>query len=166
MKPTAIYVRTDKGSEEVARRSQAIPAKARSLLLMIDGKLNGAQLLEKFSGFDNSAELLQLLEDGGYIVGEAAGGTAAAVSGTSAGGAPGASPATDALRDAKRLTIQVLHEIMGPDADTFTPRVEAALTSAELRAHAQKFRDIFIDIGRPKKAAVFWQAFEQLLPPE
>ena len=59
MNPTAIYVRTEKGAEEVAHRSQAVPAKARSLLLLIDGKLSGAQLLDKFSSFPNSQDLLQ-----------------------------------------------------------------------------------------------------------
>jgi len=157
MNPDAIYVRTEKGAEEIAHRSPAIPAKARSLLLLIDGKLTGAQLLEKFASYPNCAEFLQLLEDGGYI---------AAQAGTAPASAAAVNAANDALVDAKRLTIQILHEIMGPDADTFTPRVESAHTASELRVHARKFRDIFIDIGRPKKAAVFWQAFEQLLPPE
>ena len=52
---------------EVAQRSQAIPARARSLLLMIDGKSTGAQLIEKLAAFPNSGELLQLLETEGYI---------------------------------------------------------------------------------------------------
>lgn len=161
MNPTAIYVRTEKAGEEIAHRSQAIPAKARSLLLMIDGKLNGTQLLEKFAGFANCSELLQLLEDGGYIEARQA-----AAAGPAAAAALPELATAAGLRDAKRLTIQVLHEIMGPDADTFTPRVEAALTAAELRAHAEKFRDIFIDLGKPKRAAVFWQAIEQLLTPD
>ena len=63
MNPGAVYVRTEKGAEEVAHRSQAVPAKARSLLLLIDGKLTGAQLLDKFAVFPNSAELLQVLEN-------------------------------------------------------------------------------------------------------
>ncbi len=67
MKAASYYARTEKGAAEVAQRSQAIPARARSLLLMIDGKSTGAQLIEKLAAFPNSGELLQLLETEGYI---------------------------------------------------------------------------------------------------
>ena len=84
MKAASYYARTEKGAAEVAQRSQAIPARARSLLLMIDGKLTGAQLIEKLAAFPNSGELLQLLETEGYI-GPVDGGGAS-------GAAPAASP--------------------------------------------------------------------------
>ena len=51
MKENFIYARTEKGAAEIAQRSQAIPARARSLLMMIDGKTTGAQLLEKLAAF-------------------------------------------------------------------------------------------------------------------
>lgn len=165
---TAIYVRTEKGAEEVAHRSQAIPSKVRSLLVLIDGKLTGAQLIDKFSVFPNSAEYLQQLEDGGYI--EAQGGAQAApAAGSPVGAAAAAAGAAAApeggLVDAKRLIVQTLHDVLGPDADTLAVKIDAALTASELRVHAEKYRDMLIDMGKPKKAGVFWQAFEALLPP-
>ena len=87
MKAASYYARTEKGAAEVAQRSQAIPARARSLLLMIDGKSTGAQLIEKLAAFPNSGELLQLLETEGYIgpVDGAASGAAPAPPGPRAG---------------------------------------------------------------------------------
>lgn len=161
MNPTAIYVRTEKGAEEVAHRSQAVPAKARSLLLLIDGKLSGAQLLDKFSSFPNSQELLQLLEDGGYIEGQAG---AAAPAAASAPAAPAPAVAQQGLNEAKRVVVHTLHEVLGPEADFLTEKIDAAITVAELRVHAEKYRDMFVDMGKPKKAAAFWQAFEAALP--
>lgn len=157
---TAFYVRTEKGAEEVAHRSQAVPAKMRSLLLLIDGKLTGAQLIDKLSSYPNSAEYLQQLEDKGYIEAQgvmpevAATATMVSAAGPQAG-----------LADAKRLIVQTLHEVLGPEADYLTAKIDTALTAAELRVHAAKFRDMFADMGKPKKAAAFWQSFEALLPP-
>jgi hypothetical protein len=161
---TAIYVRTEKGAEEVAHRSQAIPSKVRSLLVLIDGKLTGAQLIDKFSVFPNSAEYLQQLEDGGYI--EAQAGAKPAVAAATAAPVASVAAAPQAgLSDAKRLIVQTLHEALGPDADQLTVKIDTALTAGELRVHAEKYRDMLIDMGKPKKAGVFWQAFEALLPP-
>lgn len=156
MNPAAIYVRTDKGAGEVAQRSQAIPSRARSLLMLIDGKASGAQLLDKFAAYPNAAEFLQLLEDGGYI---------AAV----AGAPPAASAAAPAqeepgLAEAKRLLVQTLLEVFGPDADQFTGKVDAARTRAELRAVGEKYRDLIADFGKRKKSEAFWQRFEPLVP--
>jgi hypothetical protein len=165
---TAVYVRTEKGAEEVAHRSQAIPSKVRSLLLLIDGKLTGAQLIDKFSVFPNSAEYLQQLEDGGYIeaqAGAAAAAASAPVHSPAASEAAGAVPQAG-LNDAKRLIVQTLHEALGPEADYLTTKIDSALTAAELRVHAEKYRDMLVDMGKPKKSAVFWQAFEALLPPD
>ena len=87
MKAASYYARTEKGAAEVAQRSQAIPARARSLLLMIDGKSTGAQLIEMLAAFPNSGELLQLLETEGYI---------GPLDGTASGVAPPPAPAPGA----------------------------------------------------------------------
>ena len=168
MNPGAVYVRTEKGAEEVAHRSQAVPAKARSLLLLIDGKLTGAQLLDKFAVFPNSAELLQVLEDGGLIAAQAgapAPAAAASPSGAAAAPAPAAA-AQPGIAEAKRVIVRTLHDVLGPEADFLTEKIDVAQTAAELRVHAEKYRDMLVDMGKPKKSAAFWEAFEAALPPE
>ena len=165
MSPGAVYVRTEKGAEEVAHRSQAVPAKARSLLLMIDGKLTGAQLLDKFSAFPNSAELLQVLEDNGLIAAQA-GAPAPAAAATAAAAVATAASAHPGLDEAKRVIVRTLHDVLGPEADFLTEKIDVAKTAAELRVHAEKYRDMLVDMGKPKKSAAFWEAFETALPQE
>ena len=175
MKPGSYYARTEKGAAEVAQRSQAIPARARSLLLMIDGKSTGAQLLEKLAAFPNSGELLQLLETEGYI-GPVDGAGAAVSAPAAAPVATASMPATQptassgtgsgaGIGAAKRFMIRSLHEIFGPDADSLTGKVDLAQTAEDLRKLAEKHRELMASMGSRRKADAYWQGIEELLPP-
>ena len=175
MKAASYYARTEKGAAEVAQRSQAIPARARSLLLMIDGKSTGAQLIEKLAAFPNSGELLQLLETEGYI---------GPLDGTASGVAPPPAPAPGAtgavpappqaaspgtgsgagVGAAKRFMIRSLHEVFGPDADSLTAKVDLAQTPEDLRKLAEKHRELMASMGSRRKADAYWQGIEELLP--
>ena len=64
-----IFHRTDKGVAELAQRSKAIPARARTVLLLVDGRATGEELLSKV-GFENRDELFELLLREGYIEAE------------------------------------------------------------------------------------------------
>jgi len=174
MKPGSYYARTEKGAAEVAQRSQAIPARARSLLLMIDGKSTGAQLLEKLAAFPNSGELLQLLETEGYI-GPVDGAGAAVSAPAAAPVATASMPATQSAASpgtgsgagigaAKRFMIRSLHEIFGPDADSLTGKVDLAQTAEDLRKLAEKHRELMASMGSRRKADAYWQGIEELLP--
>jgi len=174
MKSASYYARTEKGAAEVAQRSQAIPARARSLLLMIDGKSTGAQLLEKLAAFPNSGELLQLLETEGYI-GPVDGAGAAVSAPAAAPVATASMPATQptassgtgsgaGIGAAKRFMIRSLHEIFGPDADSLTGKVDLAQTAEDLRKLAEKHRELMASMGSRRKADAYWQGIEELLP--
>ena len=169
MKENFIYARTEKGAAEIAQRSQAIPARARSLLMMIDGKATGAQLLDKLAAFPNSAEFLQLLEDGGYIA-PVGGPAAAGAPAPAAAAAPAARPAAGAdaggsgVGAAKRFMTRSLHEIFGPDADSLTGKVDKAQTVAELREVALKHRDLIASMASRSKSDAYWRGIEELLP--
>jgi hypothetical protein len=176
MKSGSLYARTDKGAAEVAQRSQAIPARARSLLLMIDGKATGAQLLEKFAAYPNSAEFLQLLEDGGYIAPLQGGAppsasAPAAVATAPVQGAPAGAPTpapaaagAGGIGAAKRFMVRTLHEVFGPDADSLTGKVDQAQTAADLRQLAEKHRDLIASMGSRRKAEAYWQGIQEVLP--
>ncbi len=177
MKAASYYARTEKGAAEVAQRSQAIPARARSLLLMIDGKSTGAQLIEKLAAFPNSGELLQLLETEGYIgpVDGAASGAALAPAPAPMPAAAGAMPATPQAASpgtgsgagvgaAKRFMIRSLHEVFGPDADSLTGKVELAQTPEDLRKLAERHRELMASMGSRRKADAYWQGIEEMLP--
>ena len=173
MKESFIYARTEKGAAEIAQRSQAIPARARSVLMMIDGKSTGAQLLGKLAAFPNSAEFLQMLEDGGYIapVGGPAAGTAPSTAAAPASAAaPAAKPTAGAeagaggIGAAKRFMTRSLHEIFGPDADSLTGKVDKAQTVAELREVALKHKDLIASMSSRSKSEAYWRGIEELLP--
>jgi hypothetical protein len=167
MKENFIYARTEKGAAEIAQRSQAIPARARSLLMMIDGKSTGAQLLDKLAAFPNSAEFLQLLEDGGYIApvgGPAAGAVPVAAAAPAAKPAAGGDAGGSGIGAAKRFMTRSLHEIFGPDADSLTGKVDKAQTVAELREVALKHKDLIASMASRSKSEAYWRGIEELLP--
>jgi len=67
MDPQAIYQKTEKGREEFARRSHGLPARERSLLILVDGRRNRAQLLEAANHFGDAERCLTHLFEGGFI---------------------------------------------------------------------------------------------------
>jgi hypothetical protein len=60
-----IFDKTDKGREEIATRKYRLAPRLRTLLLLIDGKQNTEQLLQKIAGLDEQS-IVDLLE-GGFI---------------------------------------------------------------------------------------------------
>jgi hypothetical protein len=61
-----VCVKTPKGIEEVAKRSEGVSLKARRLLIMVDGSRDFETLAGMFPGDDSMAMLEKLLADG-YI---------------------------------------------------------------------------------------------------
>lgn len=61
-----VCVKTPKGIEEVAKRSEGVALKARRLLIMVDGSRDFATLAGMFPSGDSMAMLEKLLADG-YI---------------------------------------------------------------------------------------------------
>jgi hypothetical protein len=62
----AVCVKTPKGIEEIAKRSEGVSLKARRLLIMVDGSRDFATLAAMFPGDDGMAMLENLLAEG-YI---------------------------------------------------------------------------------------------------
>ena len=63
----SIFDKTDKGREEIATRKYHLASKLRSLLLLIDGKHSGEDLLKKFAGLGLNDQVLQELLENNYI---------------------------------------------------------------------------------------------------
>src|SRR4051812_31542066 len=64
---TAVFEKTDKGREEIATRKHQLSLRMRSLLVLVDGKQNGEELLGKVSGLGLDAESLGELLREGYV---------------------------------------------------------------------------------------------------
>ncbi len=63
----SVFEKTDKGHEEIATRKHQLTPRMRSLLVLVDGKKNGAELLSKIPGSGLDGESLAELLREGYI---------------------------------------------------------------------------------------------------
>lgn len=65
---TSIYDKTEKGREEIATRKNGLPARLRTLLVMVDGQKAASTLLEKTSALGVDEECLNALVADGFII--------------------------------------------------------------------------------------------------
>jgi hypothetical protein len=149
MDPTTVFVKTARGQEEITSRTRQLAPRLRLLLIMIDGNRTAGELLSQ-NPDKTGTELTALLE-GGYI----------AVRPEEAV-APPAAPVVD-VRVLRNTIRTMLHDIMGPEADMFTVKLEAAKSGPELLQQAEKMREVIRTMIGNKKAEQFWQKITALL---
>jgi hypothetical protein len=154
-----IYAKTQKGFEEMTRRTYRLPARMRALLIMIDGKQPAGELFARSNSPEESQQLLETLLRDGFV--EPTGGmpnTARAAD------QPSHQPAASelALTAAKRYIVQALLDALGPEADHFTLQIESARNAAELHAAAIKFLEVIRSASDHRKAEAFRDGLVQL----
>lgn len=130
MDSTAVYAKTPKGQEEIATRAHRLPARVRAMLIIVDGHRTVAQLLAQHPAPDEAAEHLRTLADGGFIAGPDQDAPPVAVAQASA------LPFDPA--EARRRMSHLLVDLIGPDADYFTARIERISEREELLREAEK----------------------------
>lgn len=62
-----IFDKTDKGREEIATRKHQLPTRLRTLLVMVDGKQSGEDLLKKVASLGLNEESMSELLKNGFI---------------------------------------------------------------------------------------------------
>lgn len=166
----AIYRKTAKGQEEMATRAFKLPARERSLLVLVDGKSTGAQLLARTAHLGDPGAFLEHLIADGFV--EAVGAPAAASQPIPAAPAavPRPSPAASASRpsaapgavprEAVNFARRYLIDTLGPDADALTARLEACRDRREAVAQLEKCRDALQSIAGRRKAEEFWNGVD------
>lgn len=148
MNPDVIYAKTAKGLEEMTKRTFKLPARMRTLLIMIDGKAPVADLITKSASPDEAAAYVTALLDDGFIEPKGIGPSQVAK--------PASLPTgVDSVEVAKRFVIHALEHALGPDADLFTAKVEATTNIGDLAHLAPKQVDIIRGVGGAKKAEAF-----------
>lgn len=65
---TSIYDKTEKGREEIATRKNQLPARLRTLLVMVDGQKPASALLQNTAALGVDEECLNALVAEGFIV--------------------------------------------------------------------------------------------------
>ena len=173
-----IYRKTAKGLEEMATRAYRLPARERSLLILVDAKRNAQELIDNSRHLGDSSTFLEHLFNEGFIepVGSlSAEPTPPAEAGPTDASAPPpitkpvVGTATTVLTPAARKEVinfarKVLFDNLGPDADTLAARIEASRNQSELYQALEKGRDALQAIVGRRKAEEFWQGVVARLP--
>ena len=121
MEKSTVLHKTAKGLEEIKASSHNLPQKLRTLLIVVNGKSTVGDLLARFSAFPDIEQSIDTLLKDGFI--QATETTA------------DESVVDDVARvEAVRALCRALYDAVGPDADTFTARIEAARDRAEFQA--------------------------------
>jgi hypothetical protein len=159
---STVYIKTVRGSEEIASRSHGLSSRARAMLIMVDGRRSAAILLAQSSERAEAESHLAALLDGGFI---------AAVA-PSVPTTPPVAPPTQApvqatlavdLATIKHYISSTLHDTLGPDADMFTMKVEAAKNMPELLTLSEKLVDVIRGVGGKRKADDFKEKISAML---
>jgi|SRR5688572_19924227 hypothetical protein len=150
MNPESVLEKTTKGAEEIETRKHKLDAKLRPILIAVNGKLSAAELMSRFASMGDAGALLDDLVKQGFVK-------------LAAGSAPATAddPAT-----VRRVTAEIarsLNDALGPDAESFAVKVEAAKSLAEVKAFLDSRRELLESVMGKQKAVAFWQKAAQLL---
>lgn len=151
MDNSTVFVKTDKGHEEVDKRSHHINFKHRTALIMVDGVNAVDMLLGKIPG-DGMTLLEELLRDG--FIAPAHGKTP--VSDVKIPPAANAIGTNFELETAKRSAVKMIESALGPGGESLALAIEGSKTQAEFALHAERTRDIISRVSGPHKGTEFW----------
>lgn len=142
-----MLAKTPKGADEVKSRTQGLPQKLRTLLIMIDGTSTAGDLLARFGGLPEVETALDTLLAQGFI--EARAGAAAAA----------ARPLPTTAQPARAETLsdltRYLLDNLGPDADLVTGALEQARGLADFNAAAERCAEMLGALRGQAKAQAF-----------
>jgi hypothetical protein len=184
-----IYRKTPKGQDEMVTRAYRLPARERSVLVLVDGKRNGAELIDKGRHFGDSEAFLNHLIEAEFV--EAVMPVMTATTRPSAASAsntiqplraspaapsspgigkatvptlPGAPSGTPSMALAIDFARHFLIEALGPDADALTVRIETSRNLRDLTVALEKSREALQVFAGRRKAELFWQELKARLP--
>lgn len=129
--PPPAWRKTEKAQLELRSRSFGLSARARQLLILVDGRRRREDLAHLVPAGE-LVELLALLQQGGFI--EPAGPAPSSAAPVPDPAPPDDAPSTLPLPVLRRRIAQALVETMGAPAEAFASRVERCASVAELRA--------------------------------
>lgn len=130
----SIYIKTAKGTEEVATRAHRLTPRQRSLLILVNGQRSDTELHQALG--DALDETLATLLQGGFVERSATTAPAPAAAPPARAAAPAPKPAADdaATRLRKRQAANALIDVVGPMGEALAMRMERAASAAELDA--------------------------------
>lgn len=148
----ALYRKTSAGQAEVSSKAHALPPRARSLLIMIDGKRSLTDLRAMLGPAVD--ESIALLEREGLV--EALRDAPAPPPAPPAAPPP---PAAPDLAQIRRESARAVTDALGPMGDGVALRIEKAKNFDELRAALRLAADSLENIGQRRRAEEFLARF-------
>ena len=162
----AIYRKTPKGLEAIAKRQSGLGPRLRSLLIMVDGKRSFPDLTA-LTG-ECEALLGQLAQDGLIeAVGAAAPVAAAPIASRPDPQGAAMAPApllVASLPEARRCATRLLVELLGPTSDVLCIKIESAGNLADFVSAVKRARDIVRDVKGAATADRFVSEIELHTP--
>ncbi len=168
----AVWRKTPKGQDAIARRAGGLSPRLRSVLIMVDGKRPTADFDQLAAGLGSPEALLSQLASGGFIEAVLPGWsgplpqapTFSALTRSNPG--PATEPLGLSLTDTKRFAVRQLTDLMGPTAEPLCLRIESAKTAGDLVEHLRRARVVLRDARGELAAQRFENALEsQGAPP-
>lgn len=157
-----IYAKTQKGFEEMTRRTYRLPARMRALLIMIDGKQAAGELIARSTNQEESEHVIEKLLAEGFIEpidhpSARTPGTGSSLAATTRTLQPAPLPQVDALAlaAAKRYMTQAMLDALGADADRFTMKIDLVSGIDELRSMALDYLVVIRHSSDRRKADAF-----------
>ena len=139
MELQAALAKTEKGIEEIETRKHKLDHRSRALLLVVNGKKTGEDLVQEFARFGGVPAMLEQLLRDGFIRAER--------------------PFPDVRRD----VASCVYEALGPDSDVITQEVENCASLADLRRYVATRRSLFEGALGKARADRLWSKLELLL---
>jgi hypothetical protein len=155
MDPALIFAKTDKGREEIEKRTYRIDFKRRTLLIVIDGQSDAKTLASKTTHLGDTLALLQSLWEEGFI---APTGEFAGLAAVSAVEEKSPAPAAKSLKEMQHSASRAIEKLMGPAGEGLALKLERTSTAEAFLAEAQKTRDTLRSSLGARKAEEFWKA--------
>jgi hypothetical protein len=168
MRKNVVYHKTAKGLEAIATRQSGLSPKQRSMLIMVDGK-RGYEELERIAQGGGDAELhLDQLLEAGLIEPSAPAPepplTAQSASPAAEGTASPSATKPLTLAEAQRFFVRRLTDIMGPNAEDFCLRIEAARNLHDLQAAVSRAEGMVRQLRGSNAAAEFHAEVQARMP--
>jgi len=151
MDTAMVFVKTEKGHEEIDRRTYHLGFKLRTALIVVDGENDVETLLPKIPG-DGVALIGELWREG-FIAPVGPEGAAQVARSSTAD--PANSENFD-LDTAKRSAVKAIEAILGPNGESLALAIERTKSRSDFVTQAQKTREIVRAMGGQRRADEFW----------
>ena len=187
MDKNTLLVKTDKGRDAMARRAPELGPRLRSMLILVDGKRNAAELDKLGAGLGGGAALLEQLLAQGWIAPHDPNGPSFQNTAPLADGQPPVAPAPAPAEvptppaappapvaappsaapvlpfvDARRLVVRFINDAAGPMGELTAIKVESCKTASELQALLPRVREALQNY----RGAATVQRFDQEIVPQ